>query len=158
MPGFVDSHVHIESMMVPPDQFAKAVLRNGTTAATIDPHEIANVLGVDGVRYMVEASVGLPVRIWTTIPSCVPPVPGLETSGAEFGPAEVDQLLQLPGVVGIAEIMDYPGVINHHARMAGIVQVGLDRGVVNEGHAPRVSGRWLQAYLAAGVNSDHESP
>ena len=157
MPGFVDSHVHIESMMVPPDQFAKAVLRNGTTAATIDPHEIANVLGVDGVRYMVEASVGLPVRIWTTIPSCVPPVPGLETSGAEFGPAEVDRLLQLPGVVGIAEIMDYPGVINHHARMAGIVQVGLDRGVVNEGHAPRVSGRWLQAYLAAGVTSDHES-
>jgi adenine deaminase len=157
MPGFVDSHVHIESMMVPPDQFAKAVLRNGTTAATIDPHEIANVLGVDGVRYMVEASVGLPVRIWTTIPSCVPPVPGLETSGAEFGPVEVDRLLQLPGVVGIAEIMDYPGVINHHARMAGIVQVGLDRGVVNEGHAPRVSGRWLQAYLAAGVNSDHES-
>jgi adenine deaminase len=157
MPGFVDSHVHVESMMVPPDQFAKAVLRNGTTAATIDPHEIANVLGVDGVRYMVEASVGLPVRIWTTIPSCVPPVPGLETSGAEFGPAEIDRLLQLPGVVGIAEIMDYPGVINHHARMAGIVQVGLDRGVVNEGHAPRVSGRWLQAYLAAGVNSDHES-
>ena len=157
MPGFVDSHVHIESMMVPPDQFAKAVLRNGTTAATIDPHEIANVLGVDGVRYMIEASVGLPVRIWTTIPSCVPPVPGLETSGAEFGPAEIDQLLRLPGVVGIAEIMDYPGVINHHARMAGIVQVGLDRGVVNEGHAPRVSGRWLQAYLAAGVTSDHES-
>lgn len=157
MPGFVDSHVHIESMMVPPDQFARAVLRNGTTAATIDPHEIANVLGVDGVRYMVEASVGLPVRIWTTVPSCVPPVPGIETSGAEFGPAEVDQLLQLPGVVGIAEVMDYPGVINHHARMAGIVQVGLDRAVVNEGHAPRVSGRWLQAYLAAGVTSDHES-
>jgi adenine deaminase len=157
MPGFVDAHVHVESMMVPPDQFAKAVLRNGTTAATIDPHEIANVLGVDGVRYMVEASVGLPVRIWTTIPSCVPPVPGLETSGAEFGPSEIDELLKLPGVVGIAEIMDYPGVINHHARMAGIVQVGLDHHVVNEGHAPRVSGRWLQAYLAAGVTSDHES-
>ena len=157
MPGFVDAHVHVESMMVPPEQFAKAVLRNGTTAATIDPHEIANVLGVDGVTYMVEASVGLPVRIWTTVPSCVPPVPGLETSGAEFGPAEIDQLLRLPGVVGIAEVMDYPGVINHHARMAGIVQVGLDHHVVNEGHAPRVSGRWLQAYLAAGVNSDHES-
>lgn len=157
MPGFVDSHVHIESMMVPPDQFARAVVRNGTTAAAIDPHEIANVLGMAGVRYMVEASIGLPVRILTTIPSCVPPVPGLETSGAEFGPAEVDELLTLPGVVGIAEIMDYPGVINHHARMAGIVEVGLDRMVVNEGHAPRVSGRSLQAYLAAGVNSDHES-
>jgi adenine deaminase len=157
MAGFVDSHVHIESMMVPPDMFARAVLRNGTTAAAIDPHEIANVLGVDGVRYIVEASRGLPVRILTTIPSCVPPVPGLESSGAEFHPEHIDEMLQLPGVVGIAEIMDYPGVINHHARMAGIVQVGLDRMVVNEGHAPRVSGRWLQAYLAAGVNSDHES-
>ncbi|MBV9359447.1 MAG: adenine deaminase [Chloroflexi bacterium] len=157
MAGFVDAHVHIESMMVPPDKFARAVLRNGTTAAAIDPHEIANVLGMDGVRYMVEASQGLPVRILVTVPSCVPPVPGLETSGAEFEPEHIDQLLQLPGVVGIAEIMDYPGVINHHARMAGIVQVGLDRLVVNEGHAPFVSGRWLQAYLAAGVNSDHES-
>jgi adenine deaminase len=106
---------------------------------------------------MVEASQGLPVRILVTVPSCVPPVPGLETSGAAFEADEVDQLLQLPGVVGIAEVMDYPGVINHHARMAGIVQVGLDRMVVNEGHAPFVSGRWLQAYLAAGVNSDHES-
>jgi adenine deaminase len=157
MAGFVDSHVHIESMMVPPDKFAQAVLRNGTTAAAIDPHEIANVLGTDGVRYMVEASMGLPVRILTTIPSCVPPVPGLESSGAEFHAADVDLLLQLPGVVGIAEIMDYPGVINHHARIAGIVNVGLERLVVNEGHAPQVSGRWLQAYLAAGVNSDHES-
>jgi adenine deaminase len=157
MAGFVDAHVHIESMMVPPDMFARAVLRNGTTAAAIDPHEIANVLGMDGVRYMVEASRGLPVRILVTIPSCVPPVPGLESSGAEFQPEHIDRLLQLPGVVGIAEIMDYPGVINHHARMAGVVQVGLDRLVVNEGHAPLVSGRWLQAYLAAGVNSDHES-
>jgi len=157
MAGFVDSHVHIESMMVPPDMFARAVLRNGTTAAVIDPHEIANVLGMDGVRYMVEASRGLPVRILVTIPSCVPPVPGLESSGAEFQPEDIDQLLQLPGVVGIAEIMDYPGVINHHARMAGVVQVGLDRLAVNEGHAPLVTGRWLQAYLAAGVDSDHES-
>jgi adenine deaminase len=157
MAGFVDSHVHIESMMVPPDMFARAVLRHGTTAAAIDPHEIANVLGMDGVRYMVEASRGLPVRILVTIPSCVPPVPGLESSGAEFQPEHIDHLLELPGVVGIAEIMDYPGVINHHARIAGIVQVGLDRLVVNEGHAPLVSGRWLQAYLAAGVNSDHES-
>ncbi len=157
MAGFVDSHVHIESMMVPPDEFAKAVVRNGTTAAAIDPHEIANVLGKDGVRYMVEASQGLPVRILVTVPSCVPPVPGLETSGAEFHAKDVDELLQLPGVVGIAEIMDYPGVINHHARIAGIVSVGLDRLVVNEGHAPQVSGRWLQAYLAAGVTSDHES-
>src|SRR5206468_5450733 len=106
MPGSVDSHLHIESMMVPPDQFARAVLRNGTTAATIDPHEIANVLGVGGVRYLVEPSVGLPVRIWTTVPSGVPRVPVLETSGAEFGPAEVDQLLHLPALVGFLAFMD----------------------------------------------------
>ncbi len=157
MPGFFDCHVHIESTMVTPDMFARAVLRHGTTAAVIDPHEIANVLGAEGVRYMIEASRNLPVRIFTTIPSSVPAVPGLETAGAEFGAAEIEELLDLPNVVGIAELMDYPGVINQRARMASIVQVGLERGVLNEGHAPRVTGRQLQAYLAAGVNSDHES-
>jgi adenine deaminase len=157
LPGLVDSHVHIESMMVPPDMFARAVLRHGTTVAAIDPHEIANVMGAEGVRYMTEASQGLPLRVLLTVPSCVPAVPGVETAGAAFGPAEVDALLGLPGAVGIAEVMDYPGVIHQAARMAGIVQVGLDRGVVNEGHAPTVGGRWLQAYLAAGVDSDHES-
>jgi adenine deaminase len=157
LPGLVDAHVHVESMMVPPDRFARAVLPHGTTAAAIDPHEIANVLGADGVRYMAEASRGLPLRFLVTVPSCVPPVPGLETSGAAFGPAEVEALLRLPGVVGVAEVMDYPGVVHQAPRIAGIVQVGLDRGVVNEGHAPQVGGRWLQAYLAAGVDSDHES-
>lgn len=157
MPGLFDSHAHIESTMVTPDMFAREVLRHGTTAATIDPHEIGNVLGAEGVRYMIEASRGLPVRILTTIPSCVPAVPGLESSGARFGPEEVGELLELPGVVGVAELMDYPGVINQHPRMAGIIREGLERGVLNEGHAPQVTGRHLQAYLAAGVNSDHES-
>lgn len=144
MPGFFDSHVHVESTMVPPDMFAREVLRHGTTSAVIDPHEIANVLGAEGVRYMVEASRGLPVRILTTIPSCVPAVPRLESAGAEFHAEDIDELLRLPGVVGIAELMDYPGVIDQHPRMADIVQVGLDRRVLNEGHAPRVTGRRLQ--------------
>lgn len=157
MPGFFDAHVHVESTMVTPDMFARAVLRHGTTAAVTDPHEIGNVLGAEGVRYMVEASQGLPVRLLTTVPSCVPAVPGLETAGAEFTAQDIDALLGLPGVVGIAELMDYPGVVNWSTRMASIVEVGLERGVLNEGHAPRVTGRWLQAYLAAGVNSDHES-
>ncbi|MDW0108796.1 adenine deaminase [Sporosarcina aquimarina] len=157
IPGLVDCHVHIESTMVTPDMFARALLQRGTTVAVIDPHEIGNVLGAEGVKYMVEASRGLPVQILTTIPSCVPAVPGVETAGAEFGAAEVAELLKLPDVVGIAEIMDYIGVIQQNPRMAGIVQTGLDAGVLNEGHLPRAGGRDLAAYLAAGVNSDHES-
>ncbi|TCP29957.1 adenine deaminase [Scopulibacillus darangshiensis] len=155
-PGYFDSHVHIESTMVTPDMFASAVLCRGTTTVVIDPHEIANVMGAEGVKYMVEASRGLPVRILTTVPSCVPAVPGLETAGAEFLEQDIAALLSLPDVVGVAELMDYPGVINQHPRMAGIVETGLEHKVLNEGHAPRVSGRQLQAYLAAGVTSDHE--
>lgn len=157
VPGFIDCHVHIESTMITPDMFARAVLQHGTTAAVIDPHEIGNVMGAEGVTYMVNASKGLPVRILTTIPSCVPAVPGVETAGAEFGPEDIGKLLELPDVVGIAELMDYVGVIKQNPRMAGIVQKGLDFGVRNEGHLPRVTGRDLHAYLAAGVNSDHES-
>ncbi|MDY0395081.1 amidohydrolase family protein [Virgibacillus halophilus] len=122
VPGFIDCHVHIESTMVTPDMFARALLRNGTTAAVIDPHEIGNVLGMEGVEYMVQASKGLPVHILTTVPSSVPAVPGLETSGAVFGAEEIEKLLQLPEVVGIAELMDYVGVIKQSPRMAGIVQ------------------------------------
>ncbi|EQB37939.1 hypothetical protein M948_05060 [Virgibacillus sp. CM-4] len=157
IPGFIDCHVHIESTMVTPDMFARAVLRHGTTVAVIDPHEIGNVMGAEGVSYMINASKGLPVRILTTIPSCVPAVPGVETAGAEFGPEDIAALLDNPDVVGIAELMDYVGVIKQNPRMAGIVQKGLDFGVRNEGHLPRVTGRDLHAYLAAGVNSDHES-
>ncbi|HYU21207.1 MAG TPA: adenine deaminase C-terminal domain-containing protein [Chloroflexota bacterium] len=156
-PGFFDSHVHIESMMVTPPSFAEAVLRFGTTAVAIDPHEIANVLGEEGVRYMVEASRGLPVRILVCVPSCVPPVPTLESSNAEFDRDAVGRMLRWDGVVGIAEIMDYPGVIHHHDRIAGIVEEGLAQRVINEGHAPLVLGRNLMAYRAAGVVSDHES-
>lgn len=157
VPGFIDCHVHIESTMITPDMFARALLRHGTTAAVIDPHEIGNVLGMEGVEYMVQASKGLPVHILTTVPSSVPAVPGLETSGAVFEAEEIEKLLQLPGVVGIAELMDYVGVINQSPRMAAIVQKGLDLQVLNEGHLPRVTGRELHAYLAAGVDSDHES-
>src|SRR5699024_10405209 len=157
VPGFVDAHVHIESTMLVPDKFSEALLRYGTTTAVIDPHEIANVLGVEGVKKIVAASEGLPVRILTTIPSCVPATETLETAGARFYAKEVEELLQLPDVVGIAEIMDYPAVIQQNKRMAEIVQVGLNNDVLNEGHAPRVQGRDIQAYLSAGIHSDHES-
>ncbi|GGJ93970.1 adenine deaminase [Lentibacillus kapialis] len=157
IPGLIDCHVHIESTMVTPDMFAREVLRHGTTTAVIDPHEIGNVMGAEGVQYMVHASKGLPVQILTTIPSCVPAVPGMETSGATFGPEDIASLLNMDDVVGVAELMDYVGVIRQDPRMAGIVQQGLDKDMLNEGHLPRVTGRDLHAYLAAGVNSDHES-
>lgn len=157
MPGFIDAHVHIESTMVTPDHFAEELLRNGTTTAVIDPHEMANVLGVEGVTYMVEASQNLPLQVLTTIPSSVPAVPGMEHAGAEFFAEDIIKLFELPNVIGIAELMDFPGVIQQNERMAQIVQAGLTHGKFNEGHAPRVSGRDLQAYLAAGVHSDHES-
>lgn len=157
MPSFIDAHVHIESTMVTPDRFAEEVIRHGTTTAVIDPHEIANVLGEEGVRYMSEASQNLPVQILLTIPSSVPAVPGKENAGAAFNQEEIVRLFDLPNVVGVAELMDFPGVINQSKRMSEIVQAGLDHQMRNEGHAPRVSGRDLQAYLASGVNSDHES-
>lgn len=157
MPGFVDCHVHNESTMVTPEYFSRALLERGTTTAVTDPHEMANVLGKKGIDYMIEASKDLPVNILITVPSSVPAVPGLETSGAEFNADDISELLDREGVVGIAEIMDYIGVINQSERMAGIVQKGLDKNMLNEGHIPRATGRDLQAYLAAGVDTDHES-
>src|SRR5699024_7480594 len=116
VPGFIDCHVHIESTMVTPDMFARALLQRGTTTAIIDPHEIGNVMGAEGVEYMINASRNLPVQILTTIPSSVPAVPGMETAGASFGPDDIDSLLDMPGVVGIAELMDYIGVIKQSDR------------------------------------------
>ncbi|HMP42071.1 MAG TPA: adenine deaminase C-terminal domain-containing protein [Roseiflexaceae bacterium] len=157
IPGFIDTHVHIESTMVTPPAFARGVLPFGTTTVVIDPHEIGNVTGQAGVEYMLQASEGLPLRVFVTIPSCVPAVPGIETAGAEFDAAAIAEMLQLPRVVGVAELMDYPGVIRQEPRMAAIVAAGLAAGKALEGHAPLVNGRELAAYLAAGVDSDHES-
>lgn len=157
VPGFIDCHVHIESTMVTPRNFAKALIERGTTTAVIDPHEIANVLGAEGVKYMIEATKNMPVEILVTIPSSVPAVPGLESSGAVFAAEDIGELLEEERVIGIAEIMDYIGVINQSDRMASIVDEGLKRNVYNEGHLPRTVGRDLDAYLSAGVDSDHES-
>ncbi len=155
-PGFVDTHVHIESTMVTPVNYAAAVLPFGTTTSIVDPHEIGNVLGMQGVRYMVEASEGLPLRVFITVPSCVPAVPGVETAGADFGPAEVTEMLTWPRVIAVAEVMDYVGVVNGSPRMVGIIQAGLDAGAVIQGHSPLLVGRPLNAYVAAGIDNDHE--
>jgi len=156
VPGFVDTHIHIESSMMSPAGFAAAVLPHGTTTVVIDPHEIGNVLGMRGVRYMLEATQDLPLRVYVQVPSCVPAVPELETAGAEFGSREVAEMLTWKRVIGLAEVMDYVGVIGQTERMRGILGAALERGTVISGHAPGVRGRELAAYLVAGPNSDHE--
>ena len=157
VPGFVDTHVHIESTMVTPPNFARAVLPFGTTTVVIDPHEIGNVTGRAGVEYMLRASEGLPLRVFVTVPSSVPAVPRIETAGAAFDAGDVAEMLAWSRVVGVAELMDYPGIVRQEARTAAIAETGLAAGKNLEGHAPLLTGRELAAYLAAGVDSDHES-
>lgn len=156
VPGFVDTHLHIESSMVTPPNYAAAVLRRGTTTSIIDPHEIGNVLGVDGVKYMIEASEDIYLRVYITVPSSVPSAPGKETAGAVFGVEEVRKMLSLPRVIGVAEVMNYIGVIKGEKRDLDIIQAGLDEGVNIQGHSPLLMGRPLIAYLASGVENDHE--
>ena len=155
-PGFVDTHLHIESSMVTPAHYAEAVLPFGTTTSIIDPHEIGNVLGMDGIRYMLEGSEGIPLRTYLTISSCVPAVPGKETAGADFGPAEIAEMLEWPRVIALAEMMDFMGVVNGNPKMVGIVDEALKAGVKVQGHAPLLSGRDLNAYIASGIDNDHE--
>ncbi len=156
LPGFIDAHVHIESSMMTPPNFAEVVIPHGTTTVITDPHEIGNVLGVEGVRYMVWSSEQLPMRQYLLVPSCVPSVPGLETTGAEFGAEEVAEMLQWDRVLGLAEVMDFPGVIHGSERMRDVVHEALTRGRFIQGHSPSLSGRALSAYLCAGPQSDHE--
>lgn len=155
-PGLIDTHVHLESSHLPPERYAEIVVAQGTTTVFWDPHELANVLGVAGVRYAIDASRGLPLRVICAAPSSVPSTPGLEMSGADFGGQEMATMLAWPEVAGVAEVMDMHGVLNGSERMLEILNAGLDSGKLIEGHARGLSGAQLQAYLAAGVTSDHE--
>lgn len=155
-PGFVDSHLHFESSFMAPPDYAATVVPHGTTTTVWDPHELANVLGVPGVRWAVEHSRGLPLRVLVAAPSCVPSAPGLELAGAEIGPAEMADMLSWPEVSGVAEVMDMKGVISERPEMSGIVAAGMASGKNVNGHARDLTGAALQAYAAAGVTSDHE--
>lgn len=157
IPGFVDAHDHVESSMLTPRNFAKAVIPNGTTTIVMDPHEIGNVCGKDGVYYMHEISEDLPMRQYIDIPSCVPAAVGLENAGAEFSYKEVEELANLERCIGLAEVMDYIGVIEQDDRMMDILNVIEDKGLYIQGHAPFVSGRDLSTYIIAGPNTCHES-
>jgi adenine deaminase len=155
-PGLMDTHVHLESSHLLPARYAEIVLAQGTTAVFWDPHELANVLGIAGVSFAIEASRNLPLQVMVAAPSSVPSTPGLEMSGADFAGKEMDTLLGWPEVRGVAEVMDMHGVLNGSQRMLEIMQAGLDSGKLIEGHARGLHGADLQAYLAAGVTSDHE--
>ena len=155
-PGLIDTHVHIESSHLPPEKYAEIVVAQGTTTVFWDPHELANVLGVAGVEYAVKASRGLPLRVICAAPSSVPSTPGLEMSGADFKGKEMQTMLSWPEVAGVAEVMDMYGVLNGSERMMEILDAGLRSGKLIEGHARGLKDEQLQAYLAAGVTSDHE--
>ena len=152
-PGFIDGHVHIESSMVTIPEFARAVLPHGTTSVIIDPHEIANVLGSDGIRFMAESAKGVPFNVFIMIPSCVPATP-METSGAALKAGDIKPLLKEPWAIGLAEMMNFPGVIHRDPEVLKKIEMAGGRRI--DGHAPQLSGKGLYAYLTAGIRSDHE--
>jgi adenine deaminase len=152
-PGFIDAHMHLESTKLWVDEFARSVLPHGTTAVAADPHELANVFGVRGVSALAQAAAGLPFTFGICASSCVPASP-FESPGAEVHAAEVSELLSVPGALGVAEVMNFPGVVAGDAELLAKIAAAGDRRV--DGHAPGLSGPALDAYLAAGVESDHE--
>jgi adenine deaminase len=152
-PGLIDAHVHIESSMVTVPEFVRAVVPRGTTAVVTDPHEIANVLGVAGIRYMLDCSEGLPLHVFAMLSSCVPAT-DMETSGAQLEAADLEPLFHHPRVIGLAEVMNFPGVFLGVPAVLAKIEAAGERPV--DGHAPGLSGLPLNAYAAAGIGSDHE--
>ena len=152
-PGLIDGHVHVESSMVTIPEFARAVVPHGTTSVVTDPHEIANVLGARGVRFMAQSAKNVPLNVFIMIPSCVPAT-HLETSGATLTSSDIRRLLKEPWAIGLAEMMNFPGVIFRNPEV--LKKIEMARGKRIDGHAPLLSGKGLYAYLTAGIRSDHE--
>ena len=157
IPGLCDAHMHVESGMVTVTEFARAVIPHGTTSMFIDPHEIANVLGLPGVKLMHDEAQTLPVNVYVQMPSCVPSAPGLETPGASIGPAEVAEAMQWPGIIGLGEMMNFPGVFmsddKMHAEMAETMKAGK---VIGGHYASLDLGLPFHGYVAGGPADDHE--
>ena len=154
-PSFIDGHVHLESSMLMPSEFAKLVVPSGTTTVVADPHEISNVMGLQGISFMREASKRLPLDVYMTLPSCVPAT-NLETSGVDLNSYDLALLIDAPWVLGIAEMMNFPGVIGCDSSVLSKIQLGLEKHKCIDGHAPHLSGKNLCAYVASGIRSDHE--
>ena len=157
IPGLCDAHMHVESGMVTVTEFARAVIPHGTTSMFIDPHEIANVLGLPGVKLMHDEAQTLPINIYVQMPSCVPSAPGLETPGASIGPAEVAEAMTWPGIIGLGEMMNFPGIFSSDDKMHAEVAATLKAGKVVGGHyASPDLGRTFHGYVAGGPADDHE--
>ena len=154
-PSFIDGHVHLESTMMLPREFAKIVLPAGTTTVIIDPHEISNVLGLHGISFMHEAVRNLPIDVYTMLPSCVPATP-YETSGFDLNSYDLSLLIDKPWVLGIAEMMNFPGVLNLDKNVMAKLELAKSKDKRIDGHAPYLGGKDLCAYIASGVKSDHE--
>ena len=157
VPGLLDGHMHVESGMLTVTEFVRAVIPHGTTGMFIDPHEIANIFGLRGVRLMVEEAARQPIHVWVQIPSCVPSAPGLETPGASLGPAEVAEAMQWEGVIGLGEVMNFPGVFSSDEKMHAEMAATRLAGKVIGGHyASPDLGLPFHGYVAGGVEDDHE--
>ena len=155
LPGFVDAHIHLESSLVSPKEFANAVIPHGTTTVITDPHEIANVMGTDGIEYMLQATEDLPVDVRLMLPSCVPATP-LDESGAVLDYRAIDSFYEHNRVEGLAEMMNYVGVANADEQVLEKIVAAQAHHKKIDGHAPGLAGNDLNAYIAAGVYSDHE--
>ena len=155
LPGFIDAHVHIESSLLPPSEFARLAMRHGTVATISDPHEIANVLGMNGVRFMVEDAKRTPLHIVFGAPSCVPAT-HFETAGATLGPQDVSELLDWEGIGYLSEVMNFPGVLARDPDLIAKIAAAHERGLPVDGHAPGLRGEEARLYAAAGISTDHE--
>jgi len=157
VPGLLDGHMHVESGMVTVTEFVRAVLPRGTTGMFIDPHEIANVLGLRGVRFMVDEAARQPVHVFVQVPSCVPSAPGLETPGAVIGPADVEEALTWPGIIGLGEMMNFPGVVEGNDKVHAEMSAARRAEKIIGGHyASPDLGLLFHAYVAGGAQDDHE--
>ncbi len=155
VPGFIDSHIHIESTMLTPAQFAKLAVRFGTTGVVCDPHEIANVAGIDGINFMIENSKSVPFKFYFSAPSCVPAT-DFETSGAVLDSNDIGELLKKDEVVALGEMMNFPGVVNEDAEVLAKIKKAIDCGKPIDGHAPLLFGKDLEKYVMQDISTDHE--
>lgn len=156
-PGFIDAHVHVESSLLCPTQFARAIIPHGTAAIITDFHELGNVLGVRGLHLMLDEARKLPVKIFVMAPSCVPAAPNIDTSGAEIRPEDIAELLKDDMVLGLGELMNFPGVLDVNENVLQKIALAEKAKKIIDGHAPLLSGSTLQAYISAGILTDHES-
>ncbi len=156
VPGLIDGHTHLEMSMLSVTEFARLVVPKGTTSVIADPHEIANVLGKDGIRVLIEEANTTPLKVFFEVPSCVPSSP-LERSGAIITAEDVAEILEWDDVIGLAEVMNYPGVINGDEEVLKKIEVAKQKGKIVDGHCPMLSGKDLNAYISVGIGSDHEN-